>query len=388
MRKILANIQYLATPAFIGLSILGISRGSEWVWLGAALMGALVVADTLFPVLRNGTGKDAKGRWLGSPWFLNSVLYSVLPIYILQQVALAWRVHSWVTGIPAGETEFWGLPIATATSNWELAGAVLSAGIWQGMGIVYGHELSHTKGWSFVLSRWIMSLSGSANFSLAHILNHHIDLADSADAASAPRGRSLYAHFILSHVGQSAFVARAEHRRLESLGRATISLRNRWIRGYLMSIPSVALFAVAGGWAGLGILAVIWVISNFELEMLNYIEHYGLIRVPGQPVEDRHSWNNNTVLTSIFFIEISLHGDHHVRGETRFWELLPTKAPSYGLGYVTLLLIALVPPVWHAFMRSRLVAWERDFATPGERAIAQEHNARIGFIATPLPEAA
>ena len=36
-------------------------------------------------------------------------------------------------------------------------------------------------------------------------------------------------------------------------------------------------------------------ISNFELEALNYMEHYGLIRVKGEPIEYRHSWDNDNV---------------------------------------------------------------------------------------------
>ena len=52
-----------------------------------------------------------------------------------------------------------------------------------------------------------------------------------------------------------------------------ISWQNRWIRGYLMSIPSAVLFFMAGGWIGIAALATVWVISNFELEALNYLEN-------------------------------------------------------------------------------------------------------------------
>jgi alkane 1-monooxygenase len=43
-----------------------------------------------------------------------------------------------------------------------------SSGIFIGIGIIYGHELSHTKGFGFVISRLMMALSGSAHFCYAH----------------------------------------------------------------------------------------------------------------------------------------------------------------------------------------------------------------------------
>ena len=54
------------------------------------------------------------------------------------------------------------------------------------------------------------------------------------------------------------------------------------------------------------------------------------------------------------------------------------RAPNYGYGYLTLLVITLAPPLWHAFMKPKLAIWDRDFATPAERAIAEEHNRRSG----------
>ena len=36
------------------------------------------------------------------------------------------------------------------------------------------------------------------------------------------------------------------------------------------------------------------------LETINYIEHYGLVRLEGSPVRPRHSWNSNTFISSAF----------------------------------------------------------------------------------------
>jgi hypothetical protein len=274
----------------------------------------------------------------------------------------------------------------------------------QGLGIIFGHELAHTKGFGFLVSRFMMALSGTAHFCFAHVYNHHLELGrawlgpennaagDDCDPATAPRGRSLYKHFIVSHAGQSYFGIRTEGKRLRRQGKSFFSLSNRWIRGYLMSVPTVVLFgyagAAGGGWAGfwLGMLVmfVVWVISNFELEALNYMEHYGLIRAKGQPIEYRHSWDNDNAFTSWAFIEIGRQADHHDRGETHFWELTnvggaPSGSPNTGMGYYHEFTLALIPPLYHAVMKKKLAIWDRDFATPEERKIAAEINRKVGY---------
>merc|ERR1711965_457648 len=105
-------------------------------------------------------------------------------------------------------------------------------------------------------------------------------------------------------------------------------------------------FACSGGWIGMAVLATVWGISNFELEALNYLEHYGLVRVKDQPIDYRHNWDNSTAFTSWFFIEIGRQADHHDRGETHFWELDEVGASDTGHGYFQLFALALMPKVF------------------------------------------
>ncbi len=299
-------------------------------------------------------------------------------------------------------------------------GSTVVAGLHQGLGIIFGHELSHTKGIGFTISRWMMALSGTAHFCYAHVYNHHLELGrawlgpegntmgDDTDPATAPRGRNIYTHFLVSYAGQSYFGILSEAKRLKRMGKGFLSFSNRWILGYLMTVPTIALFAYAGyagsmlgmqaGYAGFGILPgvlialaamlVIMVISNFELEALNYMEHYGLIRVKGEPIEYRHSWDNDTAFTSWAFIEIGRQADHHDRGETHFWELTntgppPKGAPNAYLGYYAEFVCILIPPLWHWMMRRKMAIWDRDFASPEERKLAAEINKKVGYDIDP-----
>lgn len=408
-RLLLGHLVYFYTPLGIMAATLGILKGGPWVWLGISIFSFSIVMDTLTAAIHTkGAATDKAGKPLGIPLVHNLAMYLTLPVFIGLVLALAWRVYQYVAGVPIEAAEFHGYSYEMGITGWGLVGATISAGLHQGLGIIYGHELAHTKGIGFLISRWIMALSGTAHFCFAHVYNHHVELGrawlgpqnnamgDDSDPASAPRGRSLYKHFLISHVGQSYFGIKTEAKRMRRQGKSFFSLSNRWIRGYLMSLPVVAVFAypawIAGGWKGVGIgmavMLTVWVISNFELEALNYMEHYGLIRVRGEPIEYRHSWDNDNAFTSWAFIEIGRQADHHDRGETHFWELTnvgnaPNGSPNAGIGYYTEFVMALVPPLWHARMKKKLAIWDRDFATPEERKIAAEINRKVGYEVEP-----
>ena len=115
---------------------------------------------------------------------------------------------------------------------------------------------------------------------------------------------------------------------------------------------------------------------------MNYIEHYGLVRDPETPVKPRHSWNTTRRLSSWTLFNLTRHSHHHAQGEVPFQDLRPLPgAPTMVAGYLTTIVLTLVPPLWHRIMAPRLVAWDRDHARGGERRLAAEANARSGLRA-------
>ena len=379
MKKTLINARYMLAPASILAGMYGVFIGGPWSWLGFYMLGAAIVMDALVSIRTQGAGVDDNGDTNGIPWFHNTMMYTMLGVFVALQLNLAWRIYEYVTGVPLGMTEIFGITVYQGITGTQLAGASLSSAIFAGIGIIYGHELAHTKGFSFVIARWMMALSGSAHFCYAHVYNHHLELGCEDDPATAPRGRSLYLHLAKSYFGQSKFLYSMEKQRLERLGVSFLSWQNRWLRGYAMSLPTIFLFWFAGGWVGIGCLAVLWLVSNFELEALNYMEHYGLIREKGQPIDYHHSWDNSTALTSWYFIEIGRQADHHDRGETHFWELDEVGAPNTGYGYFALFAIALLPMLFHPLMKKKLLRWDEEEASEGEQQIARLMNKQAGY---------
>ena len=389
MHKFLVNIRYFETPVLILLTLIGLVIGGHWVWTGVVLLIASIIIDYVTSAMKSvhcgPAGRDENGDLYGIDGLLKIMMWVQYPVFVMLQLALVWRVYEYVTGVPFGPNEILGVTINHGITGWQMYGATVSAGIYLGLGIMFGHELAHTKGPTFVLARWMMALSGIAHFCYAHVYNHHLELGCEDDPATSPRGRSIYAHYLFSHFGQSRFLYVMERQRLKRLGVPFISWQNRWIRGYAMSLPSIFLFWFAGGWIGLAVMIGTWVIAAFELEVLNYLEHYGLIREKGQPIDYRHSWDvGNSPFTQWGFIEIGRQADHHDRGETHFWELEDCDAPDTGLGYYAMLALILIPPLWEKFIKPHLAEWDEQRASEGERKVAAKMNYNAGWYDMPL----
>ena len=372
MKTFYVNARYLIVPVMTIATILGLFIGNYFAWLGVILFGLNTIVDTLTKNIHLRADFDDNGNSYGIKRLQYAVMYFMLPAFIFLQVILAWRLYQY-TSVTSFETlSFLGLSYQSGISGFNLIGSVLSAGLWAGLGIIYGHELSHNRKEGFLVSRLIMALSGASHFTYAHVYNHHLDLGHEDDPATAPRGRNVYSHAWLSHAGQSQYSYDLEREKLKKQKKSFFSLSNKWILGYLYSLPSILLFVWAGGVLGVLSLTVIWAISNFLLEALNFMGHYGLIREKGKPVEHRHSWDNDNLFTSWFFIEIGRQGDHHVRGETYFWELDDVDAPNYGIGYFSLFVLTLFPPVFRRFTQKLLDDWDENKATVAEKEIANQ----------------
>jgi hypothetical protein len=148
------------------------------------------------------------------------------------------------------------------------------------------------------------------------------------------------------------------------------SLHNRMITGQLMSLTILAFaFAIGGVWAAIAFI-IVAIQGKLYLELVNFIEHYGLVRVPGKGVEARHAWNTYKLISSGLLYNLPRHSHHHMYAAKPFWTLeKEPEGPTYPYGYMTMILISLVPPVWHRVVDPLLAEWDQTSASDGERAI-------------------
>jgi alkane 1-monooxygenase len=123
------------------------------------------------------------------------------------------------------------------------------------------------------------------------------------------------------------------------------------------------LAAFVGGWLGVVAFALQSAIAVLLLEMINYIEHYGLQRREAEPgryerVQPQHSWNASHRVTNWYLFNLQRHSDHHFAESRRYWELRHHEdVPQLPFSYPTALLTSLVPPLWRRIMDPRVDAW-------------------------------
>jgi alkane 1-monooxygenase len=228
----------------------------------------------------------------------------------------------------------------------------------------------------------MLAFSFDTAFAIEHVYGHHRYVATLDDPATAPRGRNVYVHVVASTVKGNVSAWRIEAQRLARRRLPVLSPRNAFLRGQLLSAALVgAAFAMGGARAVAWFVAcALW--GKALLEIVNYMEHYGLVRDPAAPVKPHHSWNSNRRISSWSTFNLTRHSHHHAQGEVPYHDLRPfTRAPVMIDGYLTTIVVALVPPLWHALLTPRLLAWDRDHATDAERALAARANGLSGLPA-------
>ena len=145
--------------------------------------------------------------------------------------------------------------------------------------------------------------------------------------------------------------------------------RNPFWRYAALQGTMLVLAVVVGGWTGLGLFLFQALIAIWQLELTNYVEHYGLSRKHlgegrYEPVRPRHSWNASHTATNWLLINLQRHSDHHTKPDRRF-PLLQTygadEAPQLPMGYPAMTVLAMIPPLWRRRMNPRVRAWRRQF---------------------------
>jgi alkane 1-monooxygenase len=123
---------------------------------------------------------------------------------------------------------------------------------------------------------------------------------------------------------------------------------------------------IAGAFGLLFGTAAVWyflvqaLVAIVLLEMVNYVEHYGLERraLPGggrEKMHAGHSWNSNHRLSSYFLFNLTRHSHHHIQVQRHYQALAhEDDSPQLPAGYAGMLMLSLLPPLWRRVMHPRL----------------------------------
>ena len=260
-------------------------------------------------------------------------------------------------------------------TTYEWIGFVVSFSlVTGGIGITVAHELGHKKSsLERFYSQLLLMTVSYMHFYIEHNRGHHVLVATPEDPATARKNESFYAFWVRSVFHGYAHAWKLENESMQRKGLPAFHFKNSMIWFAILPILFCGVvtlfFSYLQG-------KVLWEIPIFFfsqsilaftlLELVNYVEHYGIMRkelAPGkyERVNPIHSWNASQLLSNFFLFQLQRHSDHHANAIKRYQVLHHYDvSPQLPFGYPTMILIATFPPLWFAMMNKRLEKWSAE----------------------------
>src|SRR3954467_2686445 len=364
--------------AFIAFGMFQLTGWSVWVWIGPIIILGVVPAIDLIAGLDRSNPPDDAIEALEKDRYYRWITFFFLPIQyagfvgafavIAGENPAGWLVnllglHDWGTGLPFADRlmgEDLGL---TAVDK---VGLAISIGAIGGIGINTAHELGHKREanerW---LSKIALAQSFYGHFYIEHNRGHHVRVATPEDPASSRLGESFYQFWPRTVGGSLRSAWNIEKRRYARRQQHPFRIGNDVLNAWLMS---VVLWGALVAWLGVGILPYLViqaVVGLSLLEVVNYMEHYGMLRQKVgigdrqryERVDPSHSWNSNNIATNVLLYHLQRHSDHHANPTRRYQSLRDfEQSPVLPTGYAGMIVLAAVPPVWRRVMDPRGLA--------------------------------
>jgi alkane 1-monooxygenase len=261
--------------------------------------------------------------------------------------------------------------------------AVVGFGLVNGQCALLGHEFAHkTGGRHRISAQLVLAIVGMGHFLLEHVRGHHIFVATPEDCASARLGENIYTFAVRDMVGEITGGHSREAERLRKGGSPVVSVRNRILQSYVITVAIAALLIFWLDWGAGPWIALHHVSAWFTLTLFTYIEHYGLLRAQvgsgrREPVQRIHTWNTDAMVSNMLLLNVQRHSDHHARPMRPYQSLRDeSDGPRLPTGYFGMIILALLPPLWRHVMDKRTIE-------------AVEGNvARLHLVGTPGPRLA
>jgi alkane 1-monooxygenase len=323
----------------------------ELTGLGIMWWAGPFVVFALIPFLDQVIGKDSSNppdsaiKYLEQDRYYRWCTYLFLP---LQFAAIVFACVQWSSG---------------DLSFLESLGLAVTMAMVSGIAINTAHELGHKREkhekW---LAKVALTTSAYGHFFIEHNRGHHVRVATPEDPASSRLGESFWEFLPRTVWGSLKSAVEIERKRLDRLGKPFISLQNDILNAWLMTVVLFGALTVIFGIEVLPWLLVQAALGASLLEVVNYLEHYGLLR---QKKEDgryerclpEHSWNSDNVASNVFLYHLQRHSDHHAHPTRRYQALRHfEQLPELPSGYATMILLAYATPAWRRVMDPKVLA--------------------------------
>ncbi|MFP5357963.1 MAG: alkane 1-monooxygenase [Gammaproteobacteria bacterium] len=328
-----------------GLAFYQATGWAFWLWFPLLFFYGVIPLMDRWLGEDNANPPDAAMPALSADRYYRWALYAAIPAYFGVWAYMAWFAST------------------TPLAWYEWLGLALSTGVGCGVAINLGHELGHqTDPLERFLAKLVLAPGAYGHFFVEHNRGHHVRVATPEDPASARFGESFYAFFPRCVIGSFRSAWELEKQRLARLGKPVWHYQNHNLQTWAMTVLIWAGMAAWLGWAVLPFLLVAAVYGGSLLEVVNYLEHYGLMRARKpdgsyERCQPQHSWNSNHVVTNVLLYHLQRHSDHHAN-PTRSYQTLRhfDGVPSLPSGYAAMIMIAYVPWLWFRLMDPKVVA--------------------------------
>jgi alkane 1-monooxygenase len=364
-------VRYYYQPALQLLALGLLALGGAWLWLiPTTIFFLTLLIDDLSPDFEQA---EEPSIYSDIPLLLTALLVLIVTAVFVMIASASLGTASWdttsvqTTGLVSQGGVFEPQPL------WALAGGTLGIGMLMAAAFNIGHELSHRQDnkLHLLIGQVICTLSLHSCFPIEHVYGHHKNIGTHLDPTTARRNEPFWLFIGRSFLGTYRNAFRIAHRRASRHRGIMRFLKNRAIHGMAIQGALFAAVFALGGWAGLVAYFVATLVALIIMELFQYVGHYGLVRVPGTPVRAAHAWELSGQGSSSFTVNLTCHSDHHISGQKPFWQLrLTHQAPTLPYGPFPVLALAMIPPLYFKITKPALEQWDRNLATPEERALA------------------
>ena len=243
----------------------------------------------------------------------------------------------------------------------EKIGRVYSMGLLGSHAINVGHELGHRfSKFDQFLSKLLLLTSLNTHFFIEHNRGHHKKVGTLEDPATARKNESVYRFVLRSMIGGyiSAWKLEVDRLRAKNLVNfySIYSFENQMVRFTLLQSALIFIIYSVFGLSTMLIFLLVSFIGILHLELINYVEHYGLLRKKledgkYEKINKMHSWNANYTLSRLMLFELTRHSDHHLKA-SRKYQILNHKedSPELPSGYIGCMVLSFFPPLWFYIM--------------------------------------
>lgn len=194
-------------------------------------------------------------------------------------------------------------------------GLTVSVGALNGVAIVTGHELGHKhESHNRIGAMLALAPTFYTHFAVEHNFGHHKRVSTPEDPASSRMGESFWKFLPRTVIGGFKSAVEIETKRLERKGKGFWCLENKLLQGWAITAGFVGVTTAICGKGAIPFLVAQGAYGASLLEVINYVEHYGLLRQKDENGKyertmPEHSWNSNYIVTNLVIYQLQRHSD-------------------------------------------------------------------------------